>query len=413
MKQMCIILSLLCAVITAQNLKLGGYCENNTSYTFADTGFFSDHALLRLEAESKGDGYAVEAHCIFKAAYQPLDPVVGLKKDSKMAGIFNDLVDGYLEAFEEDTLLDLSFLEESNALRYLPYASFYPAETFTLDRALIRLSTKRADFYFGRQQIAWGTGYGFNPTDIWNQKNPLDVSAPKLGVNAVRIQVPLGSLSHVDLVGVPGADIRHSSAGLRAKTNIKGFDVSFSASKYNNADRAILGLPERVLGGADMAGQIGEVGVWTEAVFINPKHKGMGYSDFDSAYVQADAGIDYTFDNGLYCMAEYYYNGLGESTASGYGPAGIIYQYVGDMAGLAQNYLMAGARRNVLDKIDLSLFAFGNLNDVSAIWMPGIDYSFGDNVVLNLKAALASGNKKATELGSLEHSLSLKVTGYF
>ena len=70
MKQTCIILALLCTLANAQKLRLGGYCENNTSYTFADTGFFSDYALLRLEAESKGDGYAVEAHCIFKAAYQ-------------------------------------------------------------------------------------------------------------------------------------------------------------------------------------------------------------------------------------------------------------------------------------------------------------------------------------------------------
>ena len=74
---------------------------------------------------------------------------------------------------------------------------------------------------------------------------------------------------------------------------------------------ALLGLPARVIAGADMAGELGDVGVWTEVAVVNPVHQGQSYTNVDSLYMQADLGANYTFDNGLFIMGEYYYNGLG------------------------------------------------------------------------------------------------------
>jgi hypothetical protein len=261
--------------------------------------------------------------------------------------------------------------------------------------------------------IAWGTGYAFNPTDMWNQKNPLDVNAPKVGVNALRLEFPLGELSNLNIIGVPGPDIKSSSAGARLKSNIKGWDVSVSFSRYMNADRKILGLPERIIGGADFTGQISEVGVWAEAAVVNYKFSDMDSYETDSTYLQLDAGADYTFENGLYVMAEYYYNGLGETHHSRYRAFDLFYQYLGDMAGLGKNYLMLGTRRTFRDKYDVSLFVLTNMCDASAVFLPSVDYYFSDEVSINIGANLAAGEKEYTEFGSLYHSVQAKVTAYF
>jgi len=422
--------TLLAAALT-YSFDLGGYGENLTTFTFADTGFFTDKASMRFEGKAGTDDYAFEAHIILTAAYQPLDPIQGLKKNSKMRMLMFQLMEPYITTLQSmaadssmmtlDSLMpeiDTSALEEldfmnENTLRYLPYTSFYPKETFTLDRALIKLYFKYVDIYVGRQMVAWGTGYAFNPTDMWNQKNPLDATAPKVGVNALRLEIPLGELSNLNFIGVPGPDIKSSSAGLRWKTNIKGWDASLSLARHMNADRKILGLPEKVVVGADFTGQVSEVGVWSEAAVVNFKYAGMETYESDSTYLQLDAGVDYTFENGLYVMAEYYYNGLGETHHSRYQPFDIFYQYLGDMAGLARNYLMLGTRRNFLDKYDVSLFVLTNIDDASAVFLPSVDYYFSDEVSINIGANLAAGEKEYTEFGSLYHSVNAKVTAYF
>jgi hypothetical protein len=444
LQKLATIFTLLAAAIT-HSFDLGGYGENLTTFTFADTGFFTDKASMRFEGKAGTDDYAFEAHIILTAAYQPLDPIQGLKKNSKMRMLMFQMMDPYVAMLQSMTAdmeadsssmildslmseIDTSALEEldfmnENTLRYLPYTSFYPKETFTLDRALIKLYFKYVDIYVGRQMVAWGTGYAFNPTDMWNQKNPLDVSAPKVGVNALRLEIPLGDLSNLNFVGVPGPDIKSSSAGIRWKTNIKGWDASLSFSRYMNADRRIirymnadrriLSLPEKLVGGADFTGQIGEVGVWSEAAVVNFKYTEMETYESDSTYLQLDAGVDYTFENGLYVMAEYYHNGLGETHHSRYQPFDIFYQYMGDMAGLAKNYLMLGTRRNLLDKYDVSLFILTNIDDASAVFLPSVDYYFSDDVSINIGANLAAGEKEYTEFGSLYHSVNTKVTAYF
>jgi hypothetical protein len=409
-----LIIIVFCLTAFPQNLRLGGYCENLTAYTHADTGFFSDIGLLRLEATAGNDQYALEAHVILKAALQPLDPTLAIKPDSKLGMLYSELVQGLLMQLPQDSLIDMDFLQaDMAALRYLPYTTFWPKETFTLDRALIKLYFKHVDLYMGRQMIAWGTGYAFNPTDIWNQKNPLDPSTPKVGTNALRLEIPMGSLSNLNLLALPGPDIKHSSVGIRMKTNFAGFDYSLSASRFMNADREVLGLPEKLVGGVDIVGQLFDVGVWFEGAFISQRFKGMRYTEFDSTYIQTDVGMDYTFDNGVYVLLEYFFNGRGEPNPDDYQAGDIFLQFLGDMPGLGQNYLITGLKQNFLEKIDATLFVLSNIDEPSAIIMPGADYYFCDEVSLGLKGTIAAGERKRSEFGSLYHGVQLKATAYF
>lgn len=417
MKKLIIIL-ILVALISAKmpgDLKFGGYVENSTSLMFGEDELFTNNSILRLEGywNYKERG-GIETHVILSKTFAPIDFSYAYKKGSLMESIISESITGIMESLPEmDSSLTSLLTDESsmNLLDHLPYSTFYPSDQITLDRAVVKMFLKPFDLFIGRQTVAWGTGYGFNPTDIFNLKNPLDPKAAKSGVNALRAEIPFGELSGLSLVAVPDKDFKHISGGFRVKGNLGNFDLSLCGIKQMNSDMELLGLPVRVIAGADLAGQIGDVGVWLEGAAINPVYD--KYNNFDSLYAQIDAGLDYTFVNGIYLMAEYYYNGLGEKDYKDYNINGLINQMLGQMGGFGQHYVMAGFTKDFLDFFIFSTFGLINATDQSAMILPALEYSFSDNIALKLQGQIGVGNKKRTEYGSMNSSITFNVTGYF
>ncbi len=397
-------------------LDAGGYIENGTTLLADDDGSFLDTATLRLEGScSFGNRGAIETSVILSASKQPFDLTTGYRDGSFFESSIWELAVGE-EILQDSTFQELLALETpalEKYMRHLPYSSFYPSERLILDRAMVKLYFDAFDLYAGRQIVAWGTGYGFNPTDIWNKKNPADPKAPKTGVSAVRAEIPLGGMSGLTLVASPGTDLEHTGAGFRLKGNAGRFDMSICGMRTLDADDELLGLPEKLIGGFDMAGQIGEVGVWMEAAATNPKRSGKGYFDLDEAYLQLDAGFDYTFEGGLYVLSEYYLNGLGKKSSGEYGGLDLLRLFGGDMAGFGRHYALAGASREAAERFILSGFVLGNLTDDSFMLLPSVEYLFLDDITVKLDGSLTFGDRQTSEFGALHHSLTLTFTGYF
>ena len=76
-----------------------------------------------------------------------------------------------------------------------------------LDLASIWLSTAVADISIGRQAIAWGSARVFNPTDAIAPFtfNELDTE-DRIGVDAIRVRIPIGMLGELDTGYVFGED---------------------------------------------------------------------------------------------------------------------------------------------------------------------------------------------------------------
>ena len=132
----------------------------------------------------------------------------------------------------------------------------------------------------------------------------------------------------------------------------------------------------------------------------------------DSLYIQAIAGLDYNFSNGIHSILEYYYNGLGKSESKYYNPQDIINMFMGDMSGLAKHYVMAGAMADI-ERINLTGFVLVNLVDASMMLLPSIGFNVNDNLVAELKTQITVGDKTDSEYGSFFSNIGLKVTGYF
>ncbi len=397
-----------------EGMTIGGYMENKTAAVISTNETFTDLAKLRLEAGwEHGKSARMDVHMMFTSALQPLDPFYSIKKGSLLGGITMGLMSGLTSGLDSAGQAMLADPAIAQLEEHLPYSSFYPADEFTMDRAVLKLYFKHLDISLGRQAIAWGTGYAFNPTDIWNIKDPLDADAPKTGLNAFRAEIPLGELSGLDIILSPGRDFYHSSVGGRIKANYAGNDISFSAIKYMNADRELLGLPEKLLLGADIISQIGEVGVLAEAAFNNPIYYPMEYWETDSAFFQADIGVNYTLDNGIYMMAEYYYNGAGSSYYQDYSTDGFIKMMAGEMSGFGQHYVMLGVTKELYNHLMFSGFAIINTTDTSFMLLPEVSYSLSDNVEFKLGIQAAFGDKKKSEYGSMLNSVMFTGVGYF
>jgi hypothetical protein len=384
----------------------------------------SANALFRLEGDYDiPDRGRVEAHLLYYFNMEPLDPFSGFKEGSIYDRIidryYQETIDGIapvlddLTADERELLFKLLEIYSSGYFDHLSYSSFYPKETIVMDRALIRLYFDRADLTFGKQQIAWGTGYAFNPTDIWNIKDPSNPDGPKIGVLASSVEFFYGENSSVNIIAAPGSDFNHMRYGLRAKSSIDRFEYSFSAIRDRSDDGSVLDLPERIQVGADFAGEIiNEIGIFGEAALSNPRYTGMEMSDTDSAYVQICAGMDYTFKNGLYLLGEYYYNGLGERD-NDFDLKAFTRLTGGLMSGLSRNYFSAVFMYPFLRYYKVSLITLANLDDGSCVTVPELEYSFHENLSIRINSNIYIGSSSDTEYGGLINKITFNVTGYF
>lgn len=432
---------IVCLTSFAQENKtmISGSLDNNFSAILKDTVLFTDVETFRFGVKRDfGDRAGMETELIYTTGFSNPDPTSMFKDSSYFTEFFAMNTDSLQDSLmmqmmmfmTGDSILDTIITHardymmlmmqqmDTSALPKLPgisdvyYSSFLAQDEFKVDRALIKLYTNKADFYVGKQQMGWGTGYAWNPTDIFNQKSPMDPNAAKLGALSMRSEIGLPSSGLLSLVMIPAHVLNRFSAGARLSYPLPWFDASLSAVRFNNSDREFMGLPIKFQLGADLSGEVTSkaIGVWAEGCLANPLYK--TYTDFDSSYIQAVLGSNYTFENGLLVTAEYYYNGLGNDTKN-YSLTNFLYMMSGDMSGYAQHYLFGGTNKKLLnDYLDLNLFTLINLVDYSFALIPSTAYSFTDDISLELGASIFVGDLD-TEYGALYPTCFLKAAAYF
>ena len=129
-----------------------------------------------------------------------------------------------------------------------------------LDRAMVTFHTKQADIVIGRQAIAWGSARSVNPTDVLAPFTfeTLDTE-DRIGIDAARVRIPLGSLSEIDAGYVFGKDFRFNNSAFYGRTGFNAYNTDFSL--------LFMGFRENLLAGFDMAGAIGGGSVGSPSPF--------------------------------------------------------------------------------------------------------------------------------------------------
>lgn len=153
------------------------------------------------------------------------------------------------------------------------------------------------DLIVGKQQISWGTGRAWSPSDIFNPPNPFDPDGRRQGVTAAVVRIPHGPLSFSSLVVADNKDSDKLSWGARYHGYVSGTDWSvFYANK--NAEPII---------GGDIATDFLGLGVHSELTW-EPEFN----QDGRLLWL---AGLDYSWlDGKLLWLGEYLYNSASKET---------------------------------------------------------------------------------------------------
>jgi len=264
-----------------------------------------------------------------------------------------------------------------------------------LDRLQADIRMPFADLVIGRQAIAWGTARVVNPTDIIAPYtyDALDTE-DRIGVDAVRLRIPIGFMGEIDAGWVFGedADPDNSAAFLRTKYYISKTDIS----------ALLLSFRQNALIGFDLARSLGGAGFWAEGAWVMIDAFSERDRDFDN-YLRFSTGMDYSFSDRLYGFFEYHYNGAGAEDPANYltnmeHPAyteGAVYL-------MGQHYLAPGMTYQITPLIMFYAQALCNLTDPSVYLTPTAEYNLAENVYLSGGMYIGFGKTPRFEFRSLD-----------
>jgi len=291
-----------------------------------------------------------------------------------------------------------------------PLFQFAYEDSFYPDNIYARIGFNRFALTIGKQQISMGTGYFFNPTDVFNVKNMLDPTYEQPGHNAIRMDISLKSRFQVmALVSPINADWEHSGKFMRIKCGIGHFDFSVIGGKLDYSITDFYNFQTRrgskkVLGG-DVVGELIGLGVWAEGAY--------NYLDYDEDFYEFTSGTDYTLNSGFYTLIEYHRNSLAKADYTGYDLNDWMGFLTGETRSISRDEIACYFRYPATDLLTISTSIVTSISDGSAVFVPTIEYSLFENINLSLMVNLYTGKEGKAFGRALGNGGLLRATLYF
>ncbi len=257
-----------------------------------------------------------------------------------------------------------------------------------LDRAMVDLFWKRVRFQFGIQPLKWGTGYAWNPTDLFTVKSPTDPTYIEEGINAVKVTVPWRTDGYIAAIFVPEDTWNNSGKGIRWLDYLLGFDASVSYLERTLSPisaEAYVGK-ERYLGW-DITGELWGPGIWAEGAYLFDPNR--------DDPLKLVVGTDYTTVDGWYFKLEGFHNGDGKSSENDYTADDWLTQLYRSNVFLGENYGLAGVEKTLGDLWRGALYGIGNLSDQSLLINPWLYYDISMSSEIILSAVIPFGGDLA------------------
>jgi hypothetical protein len=301
-----------------------------------------------------------------------------------------------------------------------------------VDRANATLHLARADVTVGRQAITFGKTYLWNPLDLFLAFEPQQFDREyKPGVDAMRVDVPLGPFSGVNLVGAAGRTIGATPAArqragaswagsavvARAFTTVGGFDLALQGGKVFGGWQAGLGATGEI---GPLEARIEATGLLASASppllpgLLPPSERLVE----DAAEVVVGTG--HRFDNTLTLEAEYFYNGAGDPVHRDVAFTRLL---AGATLGVSEHLAGLLATYDLLPILVGQLGCIVSLDDPSVQVLPQLTWSATDEVELLAGAIVSRGARPAlrrsgalaieSEFGTFSDVVYVEVKAYF
>jgi hypothetical protein len=300
-------------------------------------------------------------------------------------------------------------------------------DSLQLNRALLSWHGHGISVDAGRQPVSWGSGYAWNPTNVFSRKTLLEPTRQLSGIDVVRVRA--GRDLRLEFLLQPDDTPRESGWAARLLTSSGGWDLSVMASRLEwrrvdwsawlageevsptvewDARYPYLTLftnqVKRLTFGGDMRGEIGGVGMWCEA--------GWNHLDVGNSFLDLTTGVDHLFGSQTYLLVEYHREGEGRISADAYEITDWLKALSGERAGMGRHYLFGVANHPLSDLSELSLVSLWNLSDGSSVSEVTLSRSLADDLLLTLAVDLPLGGD-GDELGRIGAGGFLRLTAYF
>ncbi|TFG81218.1 MAG: hypothetical protein E4H20_10270 [Spirochaetales bacterium] len=175
-----------------------------------------------------------------------------------------------------------------------------PVVSLELKKLYLSIYTQHADLSAGRMIINYGRGTVFSPVDLFSSVDTADLGLGRLGTDALRVLLPLGSFSGLDLVAALGDASGAALAGGRLYGNSAGVDFGVSLFGDGLADG-----DGDLVAAMDFKGDL-ELGISAEAVARVPFAEWVPRSG-DAVY-SLMLGADYSLGGEWLFDLEYLWN---------------------------------------------------------------------------------------------------------
>ena len=255
-----------------------------------------------------------------------------------------------------------------------------------LDRAAVQFSTDFADFSIGRDAIAWGSARIINPTDIIapDTYDQLDTE-DRVGVDAVRVRIPIGAMGEVDTGYILGNNFDFDKSAVFLRTQLNAAETDFSI--------LLLEFQRDLLIGLDVARGIGGAGFWLETAYVLVEP----FDDEPDAaddYLRTSVGLDYSFGGETYAFIEYHLNGAGAQKPENYLTNLEQPAYTrGGVYLLSRHYLAPGFTHQLTPLISFSGQMLFNLSDPSTWLAPQVAYNIAEDIHLSVGGFVSIGKR--------------------
>ncbi len=274
-----------------------------------------------------------------------------------------------------------------------------------LDRFNSKLALSWADVILGRQAITLGKAYFWNPLDIFLPFDPRQFDRDyKAGVDGLRVDIPLGSFTGINLFAVAGRELDSSGEFIddgalnaswygsallaRAFTTWEGWDLALQGGKIYGGYQ---------LGGG-LVGEIGPLETRGEAAYFWALDSEPLPEDLEGDLVEdsftAVVGFGHRFENTLTVEIEYFYNGAGDSDNLN---ASLVRFRTGSTLQLSENIMGFLVSYEFLPIITGQLTALYSLDDPSSQIQPILTWSPSDNTELLMGASINFGQRPKTD----------------
>ncbi len=298
-------------------------------------------------------------------------------------------------------------------------ALFQLADTLHFDQLYGVIRASFGEFVIGRQPVSLGTGYMWNPLDIYNIKNMLDPTYELPGLTAFRCYIP-SLLGEFDMIAAPVNNGKDWNYSLSLTQYLAGFDVTLAwANRYYpvilydimEADGITTLYKYRQGPGLSFTGELFGMGIWGEMLYYS---KDTYLEDNKMEWVW---GVDYTTESSLYILLERYHNDFGGDivdlgTGTKYDFFDVNMYLSRISRTLAKDYITLFMMYPAGDYSSLEYWMLKNLTDDS--WLQAVQSNISLFEDVNLLITIYKGNGgNTTEFGLQEMGARIRFDFYF